>query len=139
MFRRLPLIISVLLLVVSGRADSPETPVKLKSSPGLTLISAGNWKPVQKGIDHRKVTLERKSPANTLDLTLFRFDMDLIVPRVIYGAEHNLKSADVKTLARKTGALAAINANYYDPQGQPLAFLKTAAKTVNPRVSPAAL
>jgi uncharacterized protein YigE (DUF2233 family) len=139
MFRLSPILITVLLLVAPGQARSPETPIKLKSSPGLTLISAGTWKPIRKGIEHRKINLERASPASTLDLTLFRFDMSLIVPRVIYGAEHNLKTADVKTLAQKAGAIAAINANYYDPQGQPLAFLKTAAKAINPKVSPAAI
>jgi uncharacterized protein YigE (DUF2233 family) len=85
------------------------------------------------------VALERETPGNTLDLTLYRFDTDLIVPRVIYAAHHNLKSTDVKTLAQKTGALGAINASYYDTQGQPLAFLKTATRTVNPRVSAAAI
>jgi hypothetical protein len=133
------ILILLLLLGVSGQAGSPETPLKLTSSPGITVISAGAWKTVQRGIEHRKVTLEREVPANTLDLTLYRFDTSLIVPRVIYAAQHNLKTADVKTLAQKTGALAAINANYYDPQGQPLAFLKTAAKTINPRVSAAAI
>jgi exopolysaccharide biosynthesis protein len=129
----------VLLLGVSGQAGSPEAPLKLKNSPGIAVISTGAWKSIRKGIEHRKVTLEREVPANALDLTLYRFDTELIVPRVIYTAHHSLKSTDVKTLAQKTGALGAINANYYDPQGQPLAFLKTATKTVNPRVSAAAI
>lgn len=139
MLRLIPILISVLLLVISGQAVSPQTPLKLRSSPGIAVISAGGWKTVQKGIEHRKVTLEREVPANTIDLTLYRFDTSSIVPRVIYAAQHHLKTADVKTLAQKTGALAAINANYYDPQGQPLAFLKTAGKTINPRVSMAAI
>jgi exopolysaccharide biosynthesis protein len=103
------------------------------------MINAGRWKTIQPGVEHRKVTLEREAPANTLDLTLFRFDTSLIAPRVIYAAHYDLKTADVKTLAQKTGALAAINANYYDPEGKPLAFLKTATKTINARVSPAAI
>ena len=139
MLRSVSILVSVLLLGVSGQAGSPETPVKLKNSTGLAVISSGVWKPIRKGIEHRKVSLERETPANTLDLTLYRFDTGLIVPRVIYAAHHNMKSTDVKTFAQKTGAIGAINANYYDPQGQPLAFLKTASKTVNPRVSPAAI
>jgi uncharacterized protein YigE (DUF2233 family) len=139
MLRLIPLLISVLLLVITGQAVSPQTPLKLRSSPGIAVISAGGWKTIQKGIAHRKVTLEREVPANTIDLTLYRFDTSSIVPRVIYAVQHHLKTADVKTLAQKTGALAAINANYYDPQGQPLAFLKTAGKTINPRVSMAAI
>jgi uncharacterized protein YigE (DUF2233 family) len=139
MLRPVAILALVLLVGVSGQAGSPETPAKLKNSAGLAVISSGAWKPIHKGIEHRKVSLERETPANTLDLTLYRFDTDLIVPRVIYAAHHNLKSADVKTLAQKTGAIGAINASYYDPQGQPLAFLKTATKTVNARVSAAAI
>jgi uncharacterized protein YigE (DUF2233 family) len=136
----MPIFMLVLLLLgVSSQAGSPVTPLKLKNSPGIAVLSAGGWKTVYRGIENRKITLEREVPANTLDLTLYRFDTGLIVPRVIYAGQHDLKTADVKTLAQKTGALAAINANYYDPQGHPLAFLKTATKTINPRVSPAAI
>jgi uncharacterized protein YigE (DUF2233 family) len=138
MLRLIPILILVLLVVVSGQAGSPETPVKLKASQGLSVISTGAWKIIRKGIEHRKVTLEREVPAGTLDLTLYRFDSS-IAPRVIHAGQHALKTADVKTLAQKAGAFAAINANYYDPQGQPLAFLKTESKTVNPRVSAAAI
>jgi len=103
------------------------------------IVGSGPWKTVQKGVDSRKIALERSHPAYMLDLKLFRFDTRVIVPRVIYSAEHNLKVADVKTLAQRAGAIAAINGNYYDPDGKPLAFLKTAAHTVNPRVSSAAI
>ncbi len=139
MFGPIAILMWVLFLGVAGQAGSAQAPLKLKSSPGVAVIDAGTWKAVQKGIEHRKVTLEREVPANTLDLSLYRFDTSLIAPRVIYAAQHNLKTADVKTLARKTGAIAAVNANYYDPQGAPLAFLKTAAQTVNPRISAAAI
>ena len=137
MSRILAIIVGILLSGFCASADSADSPVKLKSSPTLAVIGVGAWKSVQKGIDLRKITLERAQSAHSLDLKLFRFDTSLIVPRVIYGAEHDLKVADVKSLAQKTGAIAAINANYYDPEGRPLAFLKTAARTINPRVSPA--
>jgi uncharacterized protein YigE (DUF2233 family) len=135
--RILAIIVGILLAGFFAIADCADAPVKLRSSPTLAVLGAGPWKTVQKGIDLRKLTLERAQSAYTLDLKLFRFDTSSIVPRVIYGADHDLKLADVKSLAQKTGAIAAINANFYDPEGRPLAFLKTAAKTVNPRVSPA--
>jgi uncharacterized protein YigE (DUF2233 family) len=137
--RLIPIFVSALLLGVFSIAVSSETPAKLKSNPTLTVIGLGPWKTVQRGVDSSKITLERANPATTLDLKLFRFDTTLIVPRVIYSAEHNLKVADVKTLAQRVGAIAAINGNYYDPDGKPLAFLKTAANTINPRVSSAAI
>jgi uncharacterized protein YigE (DUF2233 family) len=139
MSRLAPILISVPLLGFVTLASAAETPNTLKSSPTLRVVASGTWITAQKGINIRKISLERTQPAYTLDLKLFRFDTSLIVPKVIYGAQHDLKLADVKTLAMKTGAIAAINANYFDLEGKPLAFLKTAAETVNPRVSTAAI
>jgi hypothetical protein len=102
MMRPLVSILSLVLLVgVSSQAGTPEAPLKLKSSPGVAVINAGTWKTIRNGIEHRKVTLEREAPANELGLTLYRFDTSLIEPRVIYAAQHNLKSTDVKSLAVK--------------------------------------
>lgn len=135
----LAIIVGIVLAGGFADAESADAPVKLRSSPTLSVLGVGPWKTVQKGIDLRKLALERAQSAYVLDLKLFRFETGSIAPRVIYGADHDLKLADVKILAQKTGAIAAINANYYDPEGRPLAFLKTAAKTVNSRVSPAAI
>lgn len=139
MFRILAIFASALCLSVSATADASENPIKLKSSPTLAVTGLGPWKTIQQGIDSRHIALERAQPAYTVDLKLFRFDTNTIIARLIYAAEHNVKVADARTLARRTGAIAAINANYYNPDGKPLAFLKTGAGIVNPRVSPAAL
>ena len=142
MGRQIPFFSGIFGILLSGffcGAHPSEIPVKLSSNPELAVISAGFWKSAQMGIEYRTISLERAQAGYTLDLKLFRFDTSLIVPRVIYGAQYDLKVADVRTLAQKSGAIAAINANYYDPEGRPLAFLKTAAKTVNPRVSSATI
>ena len=54
-------------------------------------------------------------------------------------AKYQLKGASAKTFAEKSGALAAINANYFDENGQPLAYLKSAEKEINRSVSKHAL
>jgi exopolysaccharide biosynthesis protein len=46
-----------------------------------------------------------------------------------------LKAANAKTFAEKAHAVAAINANYFDDKGRPLAYLKTAEKEINRSVS----
>jgi uncharacterized protein YigE (DUF2233 family) len=129
--------VSLLLVTIAADPGSPESPAKLKSSPTLAVVSVQAWKSIQPGIESGKITLERAHSGSGVDLKLFRFDTNLFVPRVIYAGEHDLKLADVKNLARRTGAVAAINANYYDLEGKPLAFLKTATNTINARVSPA--
>ncbi|MGH7812135.1 MAG: phosphodiester glycosidase family protein, partial [Candidatus Binatia bacterium] len=47
--------------------------------------------------------------------------------------------ASSKTFAQKGGAIAVINANYFDERGRPLAYLKTAEKEINRGVSKHAL
>ncbi len=79
--------------------------------------------------------MERSQPGYTLELKLLRFDSQVIVPRVLNAGDFQLKSASAKTFAEKTNAIAAINANYFDEKGRPLAYLKTLSKEVNRAVS----
>src|SRR5581483_3710492 len=58
---------------------------------------------------------------------------------VLDAGQWQLKGADARTFAEKSGALAAINANYFDEKGRPLAYLKTAAQEINRAVSKHAL
>lgn len=101
----------------------------------LAVSDAGAWKPVQKGVEFRRIVLERTEPGYELELKLFRLDGRFIVPRVLHAGQFQLKSATAKTFAEKTGAIGAINANYFDDKGRPLAYLKTAEKEINRSIS----
>ena len=136
------IIVSLLFLIVGLVPVSSQpsiTPAKLKSSPALTVTDAGGWKPVYKGIAFRQMALERSEPKHSIDLKLVRFDTQWIFPRILRSAQFQLKGANTKTFVEKSGALAAINANYFDSDGRPLAFLKIAGQAINPRVSTSAL
>jgi len=113
--------------------------VKAKIGATLTLTEAGNWKPLERGVEYRKIVLERSEPSYTLEFKLFRIDSRTIVPRILYAGDFQLKAATAKTFAEKSGAIAAINANYFDTKGRPLAFLKSTIKEINPGVSRHAL
>jgi exopolysaccharide biosynthesis protein len=54
-------------------------------------------------------------------------------------SQYQLKGADVKTLVQRSGATAAINANYFDENGKALGFLKTGAQEINRSVSQSSL
>src|SRR5439155_24677981 len=121
-------------------ASQPSTSrIRLNSSPALAVTDAGGWKPIYKGIEFRKMALERSEPNQSIDLKLFRFDGQRIVPRVLRSVQFQLKGANAKTFADKSGALAVINANYFDGDGRPLAFLKVAGQAINSRVSTSSL
>jgi uncharacterized protein YigE (DUF2233 family) len=124
-----------LFLLFSVVSFASEAQQKLKIAQTLTATDSGSWKTVQKGIEFRQIALERSEPSQIIELKLLRFDGRWIVPRVLHSGQFQLKGANVKSFAEKTGAVAAINANYFDEKGRPLAYLKTAEKEINPAVS----
>jgi hypothetical protein len=112
---------------------------KPKVSSTLRVRTLGVWKSLDPGIEYRKMTLERSEPSYSFDLKLFRFGTDRVLPRVISSGQFQLKGGDAKTLAQRSGAIATINANYFDDKGKPLAFLKTSTEEINRNVSRHAL
>jgi exopolysaccharide biosynthesis protein len=137
---RLPTAVALfILLSASSISVSSEAPGKLKHNPALAVIDSGSWKTIQKGVEFRKMMLERSEPSHSIDLKLLRFDMQWIVPRILRSAQFQLKGANAKTFAEKSGAIATINANYFDTDGKPLAFLKVANQAINSRVAKTSL
>jgi uncharacterized protein YigE (DUF2233 family) len=139
MLRR-PSLLVLLSWLAGASAIYAQAPSRAaKVSPTLTVRSAGSWKPVESGVEYRTITLERSEPAYSLELKLIRFDPRRITPRIISSSDYQLKSGDAKTLAQRSGAIATINANYFDEKGKPLALLKTAGREINRSVSRHAL
>jgi len=120
-------------------AQVPTQGVRFKTSPTLSVTETGVWKLFQKGAEFRKVTLERNEPPQLIDLKIVRFDTRWIVPRIVRSLQYQLKGADVKTLAEKSGAVAAINANYFDEQGRALGFLKAQSDQAVSQISKSSL
>jgi hypothetical protein len=131
----------VLLALLSGSSISvsADAPAKLKNSPTLVVTDLGSWKTIQKGVEFRKMALERSEPSHSIELTLLRFDTHWIMPRILRSAQFQLKGANAKMFADKSGAIATINANYFDTDGKPLAFLKVASQAVNSRIAKTSL
>jgi len=113
-------------------------PPHLKASPGLTVVDIGSWKAVFQGIEFRRITLERSEPYQVIQLKIVRCDNRSTEPRVVQSSDYHLKSSNVRTLVEKSGALAMINANYFDDRGAALGFLKVGGD-VNPTISKSAL
>ncbi|HVO93064.1 MAG TPA: phosphodiester glycosidase family protein [Terriglobales bacterium] len=123
------------VLLAGAVAAFAQSSGKARLAANLTVTESGTWKKVQNGIEFRKMTLERSEPASTVELKLLRFDTRWVVPRVLTATQLQLKAASAKTFAEKSGALAAVNGNYFDENGRPLAYLKIAEKEINRSVS----
>lgn len=127
------------LFPATGLTEAVTGPIAFKSSPTLSVTETGGWKKIQNGLELRKVALERSQPRQVVSLHLARFDTQWMTPHIVYSPSYNLKGADVKTLAEKSGALAAINGNYFDEKGKPLGYLKALAQKFNSPVSKSSL
>jgi uncharacterized protein YigE (DUF2233 family) len=128
-----------LFTLLSVVAFASQAPQALKIGTTLTITNWGHWSIIRKGVEFRKITMERSESSATMEFKLLRFDSGLILSRVLYADQFHLKGASAKTFAEKSGAIAAINANYFDEKGRPLAYLKTAEKEINSTVSKHAL
>ena len=116
-----------------------QTAGRFKISGTLSASDLGSWRTIQKGVEQRKIALLRAEPNYTLELRLLRFDSKVIGARILSSSDLQLKSATVKDFVEKSGAIAAINANYFDERGRPLAYLKTGNNEINRALSKHAL
>lgn len=129
----------VLALFFQAAPVQGQTAARFKISGTLSATDLGSWRTTQKGVERRKIAFLRSEPNYTLELKLLRFDPKFIGARVLSTEDFHMTSTTVKSFVEKSGAIAAINANYFDERGRPLAYLKTADKEINRAVSKHAL
>jgi len=108
---------------------------RFKISGTLTATDIGTWRSILKGAEQRKFAFLRSEPNYTLELRLLRFDSKIIGARILSSGDFQANGATARSFVEKSGAIAAINANYFDERGRPLAYLKTREKEINRTVS----
>ena len=127
------------LWLLSVETVHSQAPARAQVGATLTVTDAGRWRTLQNGVGFRTMVMERANPNYTLDLKLLRFDSKVVGARVLHAKQFQMKTASAKTFAEKSGAIAAINASYFDENSRPLAYLKTAVQEINRSVSKHAL
>lgn len=127
--------LGLVFILLSDTALQSQGSAKSEVETGLAVTDVGLWRDLQKGVAIRTLVLERSQPNYTVELKLARFNTQLISARVLDSGEFQLRTASAKTFAEKSQAIAAINANYFDERGRPLAYLKTRVKEINRSLS----
>jgi len=127
--------LGLVFILLSDTALQSQGSARSEVETGLAVTDVGLWRDLQKGVAIRTLVLERSQPNYTVELKLARFNTQLISARVLDSGEFQLRTASAKTFAEKSQAIAAINANYFDERGRPLAYLKTRVKEVNRSLS----
>jgi uncharacterized protein YigE (DUF2233 family) len=116
-----------------------QTAGRFKISGTLSATDLGRWRTIQKGVEQRKIAFIRSEPNYTFELKLLRFDPKFITARVLSSGDWKTPTSTAKSFVEKSGAIAAINANYFDERGRPLAYVKSAEREINRAVSKHAL
>lgn len=129
----------LLLLVHPAAKVYPQAPRKAQVGATLQVADPGAWRATGLGLELRTVMLERLDPSYTLDLKLIRIDSRRVIARVLHASQFQMKAASARAFAELAGAIAAVNANYFDEKGRALAYLKTADREINRNVSRHAL
>lgn len=124
----LPSALIVLALFWQNAPMRAQTAGRFKISGTLSATDLGGWRTIQKGVEQRKIALTRSEPSSTLELKLLRFDPKFITARVLSSANWQVTAGTAKSFVEKSGAIAAINASYFDERGRPLAYLKSAER-----------
>src|SRR5688500_14999684 len=138
---RFPFISALIVLAVFCQIAPmrAQTAGQFKISGTLSANDLGSWRTIQKGVEQRQIALIRSEPNYTLELKLLRFDPKFITARVLSSGDWKTATGTAKSFVEKSGAIAAINANYFDERGRPLAYLKSADREINRAVSKHAL
>jgi exopolysaccharide biosynthesis protein len=89
-----------------------------------------HWNVIADGVEYREVRVAT-SPGEAGSLKMARFDQNQIKARILYARNFGAQSLTVKEMVERSGALAGINASYFDEHERPLGYLKVRGSEVN--------
>jgi uncharacterized protein YigE (DUF2233 family) len=89
------------------------------------------WTELEPGLEEGIYQLTSPAAAIQSEVILLRFSPQKFSFHAAVASDYGAQSSDVITLARKTGAVAAINANFFDPEEKPLGLVIEAGQKRN--------
>jgi hypothetical protein len=99
----------------------------------LRLIDGGQWRRLQDGLDLRWLRFRRQGRwISTIGLAALRVDPAKLAVRMVAVPADRLGALDMEALARSTGALALVNASYFEPDLKAMGLLIVDGETVSP-------
>ena len=120
--------ITCILVIVSKRVCS------YREEIGYSLIGgpveSTRWESVDKGIQSRYVKFTG-DPEDVVGLKMLRLDQSTVKAKVLYAADMGEPMMTVREMVDKSGAIAGINASYFDENDRPLGYLKVKGHEIN--------
>jgi uncharacterized protein YigE (DUF2233 family) len=90
------------------------------------------WQKIEEGFDFKSLQVEGDPYQSLISLKILRISLDKFQVRVLDARAFGEIKLEIKELARKAGALAAINGGFFLPGYKPLGLLIVDGREVNP-------
>ncbi len=105
---------------------------KQEAAP-LVFAGRGEWRELQPGLDLRELTFRRKGRWwSGFSLELLRVDPQRWALRMVVVPPDDLPAIDLDALAVQTGAVALLNANYFEPDFKVMGLVIEDSKLIFP-------
>lgn len=131
------LFLSLFLLFISSslHAESINEVNYIKSSSDdtLTIIKNEEWRNVDIGLNFKTIRLTREKGKLNIVIKLLKIEPESIETRVIYNPE--VPPMNLKSIAERSRAIAAINGSFFDIDGKPLGLLISDGQTINGKIA----
>jgi uncharacterized protein YigE (DUF2233 family) len=105
----------------------------------LTLIPPGGqasadspWQKIDEGLEVREAKIDSQPYQTLIKLKVLRVGLEKFQVRVLDTRVYGVGWMDIRALAKKTGALAAINGGFFTPEYRPLGLMIVDGKEINP-------
>ncbi|MBM4332358.1 MAG: phosphodiester glycosidase family protein [Deltaproteobacteria bacterium] len=93
---------------------------------------ANHWQKIDEGFEARSMQLDGPTYQTFIKLRVLKVDMEKFLVRVIDSRVFGTDRMEIRILAQKTQALAAVNGSFFMPDYRPLGLLIIDGREVNP-------
>jgi len=105
---------------------------KMETAP-LVFVRVGTWLNLQPGLDLRELEFKRKNRwFSKFSLEVLRVDPQQLALRMVVVSPDDLPGADIDSLAARTGAIALLNTNYFEPDFKVMGLVIADGKPIYP-------
>lgn len=104
----------------------------LLTGEGVSSSNDFPWQTIDEGFEFKSVQAEGEPYQSLVKLKILRISLDKFQVRVLDSRAFGAVRLEVKELARKSQALAAINGGFFQPDYRPLGLLIVDGKELNP-------
>ncbi len=90
------------------------------------------WQKIDEGLEFRAAQIDRQPYQTLIKLKVLRVGLEKFQVRVLDTRVYGAGWMDIRALAKKTEALAAINGGFFTPEYRPLGLMIVDGKEINP-------